>query len=398
MRFVPPSIAPVGFAPRAACATLCVCVLVSACGGPSTATTDPVAGTPQGWPERLLVGEGHGPSLFNGPEATAAAIGYVGEGVRVQIVGAAHGDRVPIRIDGPFKVRAWLPLARLAGHVQRRGKVRGAPISLGVNDLVGVRGAADGGRLIVEVRPRFGRTPEPAIGPFEGSFPARGIGPAEVNEPAPTTGGANATGSAARAVERVRLPSQRAVQFYDHPQGRVIATVPSLDRGLTVEVARRRGEWSAVRAGIGPYLVGWVQVPLEAPDASDLPSDTPADAATAHAPGVTPHGGPPRMLENDAAMPLWRVRSRTRVRFDGVTIGRLGDRGWAREMRRTPDGEVDVFVAIDDTVAVRGMVRVRDLEPVEPGAIPQTPEAGATAQPPANAPLSDVTTPAAPPQ
>jgi hypothetical protein len=75
------------------------------------------------------------------------------------------------------------------------------------------------------------------------------------------------------------------------------------------------------------------------------------------------------------------------VRFDGQVVARLADRGWARELRRTEDGLVDVFLAVDDDVALRGLVRARDLEPVEPGALPSETEAGATAQPPADAPL-----------
>jgi len=363
--------------PMRGSALLCASLFVGACGGAGTATDSArPTGVPEGWAETLFVAEGNGPSLFNGPEAGAAAIGYVGAGVQVRVVGAPQGDRIPVRIDGLFKVRAWLPLARLGGRVQRRGKLRGAPISLGVNDIVGVRGSADGGRMIVEARPRFGRTPEPAIGPFEGTFPARGIGAAVVAAPPAARG----------AVERARLPAGRAVELFDRPGGRVVATIPPLERGLTVEVARRRGDWSAVRAGIGPFLIGWVRGALEAPDAEDLAASVDLLVGSA-----APHAGPPRLLQNDATMPLWRVRTRARVRFDGVTVGRLGDRGWAREMRRTPDGEVDVFVAVDDDVAVRGMVNARELEPVEPGAIPQAPETGATAQPPANAPLSGAT-------
>ncbi len=351
-------------------------LFASACGGASGEGATTASGAPEGWPELLLVSEGHGPALFNGPEAAAAAIGYVSENVRVRVVGAPQGDRIPVRVDGPFKVRAWLPLSRLAGRVHQRGKLRGAPLTLGVNDLVGVRGAAEGGRMIVEASPRFGLTPEPAVGPFEGSFAASAIGPDTVEVPA----------VAATEVERARLPARRAVEVYDHPRGRVVATLPSLTRGLTVEVARRRDDWTAIRAGLSPFLVGWVQGPLETPDPVE-----PAAPIAAH---IAPaHDGPPLLLENDAEMPLWRVRSRARVRFDGVTIGRLGDRGWAREMRRTPDGEVDVFVAVDDDVAVRGMVSARDLEPVEAGAVSQTPATGATAQPRASAPPSDAARP-----
>ena len=376
MRRVPPCPSTTWSVSPAACAALCLSLFASACGGASESGTTTASGAPEGWPEELLVGEGHGPALFNGPDATAAAIGYIAENVRVRVVGAPQGDRIPVRIDGPFKVRAWLPLARLAGRVHRRGKLRGAPLTLGVNDLIGVRGAADGGRMVLEASPRFGLTPEPAVGPFEGSFPASAVGADVVEVPA----------VAATEVERARLPSGRAVEVYDHPRGHVVATLPALTRGLTVEVARRREDWTAIRAGRSPFLVGWVQGALETPDPVE-----PAAPVAAHV--AAAHDGPPLLLENDAAMPLWRVRTRARVRFDGVTIGRLADRGWAREMRRTPDGEVDVFVAVDDDVAVRGMVSVRDLEPVEAGAVPQTPDSAATTQRRATAPLSDAARP-----
>jgi hypothetical protein len=55
------------------------------------------------------------------------------------------------------------------------------------------------------------------------------------------------------------------------------------------------------------------------------------------------------------------VRAGARVRFDGRVVGVLTRPGLAREMRRHPQGEVDVFVAVDDDVALRGMVRARDV-------------------------------------
>jgi hypothetical protein len=326
---------------------------------------------PEGWPDTLRVAEGSGPALFLGPSERAAAIGYVSPGVRVRLAGAVEGERVPVRIDGPVKVRAWLATSRLAGYVQRRGRLRGAPLALGVNELVGVRGTTEDGLMRIEARPRFGRTPDPEVGPFTGVYPPSGVGPDAVAD-APTE---------AQSGERARLPAGRAVELHARPRGPVVATLPPLERGLPVEVARRRGEWSAVRIGTGPRLVAWFRGPLEAPDPNDVP------AAPAAATVATRSAGRPRALTHDVTLPLWRVRARARVRFDGQVVARLADRGWARELRRTEDGLVDVFLAVDDDVALRGLVRARDLEPVEPGALPSETEAGATAQPPADAPL-----------
>ncbi len=340
---------------------------------------------PEGWPDTLLVADGRGPALFLGPAEGAAAIGYVAAGVRVRLAGAITGARVPVRIDGPFEVRAWLAVSRLAGRVQQRGRLRGAPLTLGVNELVGVRGADDEGRMRLEASPRFGRTPDPEIGPFSGTFPPSAVGPDRITEADADAGRradeASPGATEARGGRRARLPAGRAVELYDRPRGRVVATLPPLARGLGVEVARRRGEWSAVRVGTGPRLVGWFHGALEAPDPNDVP------AAPAAAPVAERRTGLPRALAHDATLPLWRVRARTRVRFDGRVVARLADRGWARELRRTPDGMVDVFLAVDDDVALRGLVRARDLEPVEPGALPSETESGATAQPPADAPL-----------
>jgi hypothetical protein len=354
-------------------ASLAVVVVagLAACGASSRGSTGGANALPEGWPETLRVGEGSGPALFLGPGERAAAVGYVAAGVRVRLAGAVENGRIPVRIDGPVKVRAWLATSRLAGYVQQRGRLRGAPVALGVNELVGVRGATEDGLMRVEARPRFGRSPEPEVGPFAGEYPPAGIGPDAVAD-APAE---------AQSGERARLPAGRAVQLHARPRGPVVATIPALERGLPVEVARRRGEWSAVRVGTGPRLVAWFRGALEAPDPNDVP------APPAAAPAVARNAGLPRALTHDAALPLWRVRARARVRFDGQVIARLADRGWARELSRKEGGLIDVFLAVDDDVALRGLVRARDLEPVEPGALPSETQAGATAQPPADAPL-----------
>ncbi len=125
---------------------------------------------PEGWPGELLTDEGTGPALYLHEGANSAAVGYVSPGIRVRISGAPEGDRVPVRISGPLKVRAWLTVSRLAARVQQRGRVPGTPAYVGPNDLVGIRGDAGDGNLRIEVEPWLGR----ANAIRDGSIVARG--------------------------------------------------------------------------------------------------------------------------------------------------------------------------------------------------------------------------------
>jgi hypothetical protein len=59
------------------------------------------------------------------------------------------------------------------------------------------------------------------------------------------------------------------------------------------------------------------------------------------------------------------VPAGTRIRFDGQTVAILDQDGFAREMARHEETqEVDVFVAIDEDVAVRGLVPADAIQPV----------------------------------
>jgi hypothetical protein len=73
----------------------------------------------------------------------------------------------------------------------------------------------------------------------------------------------------------------------------------------------------------------------------------------------------PERLAAEDTRPLWKVPAGTRLRFDDNVIAVFEAEGYAREMNRYDTGEVDVFVAVDDTVAIRGMLRADDLVAIE---------------------------------
>lgn len=327
--------------------------VASACGGGpdgEVAETTPVLAETGGasWPEQLITGPGSGPALYLDSSAEAPAIGYVSPGLRVQL-GETEGDRVMIRIRGALKVRAWITRSRLAARVQRRGRVRGTPTSVGVNDLVRIMGTSDEGLLRVEVRPDLGRG-DLFLGPFVGEYPADRLAAEAVDAEAEATEG-----------DWFRLPAGQEVRVYDRPRGEVVATLPAIEPPLAVQVVRARGEWKAVRAGVGPFLAGYVDADLEAMEGAPGVVSGGAQAA----------GSIPRRLQAEPDRPLWRLETGTRVRFDGRTVAILGEAGWAREMGRYDEtGEADVFVAVNDEIAVRGMVRIGDLQevPAEPAA------------------------------
>ena len=308
--------------------------------GGSTSTADPAR-----WPREFVAGPGTGPALFLHQGSDAPALGYVSEGVPFSIAGLPENGRVPVRIRAGLKVRAWLSTTRLAQRVQRRGKIRDTAGYVGPGDLVRILGPdIDEERMRVEVMPRFGAE---ALGAaVTGTFPTVGLAPTAPAEPEALSTG-----------ETRGLPEGREVPLYDRPRGEVIARLPALTPPIRVEVLRERGEWKGVRVGEGPYLVGYVDADLgDAPPAVEDPG---------------PNEGMPRRLQAEEDKPLWRLAVGTRVRFDGRTVAILDAEGWGREMNRYENtGEVDLFVAVDDDVAVRGMVRISDLQPVAEEAAP----------------------------
>lgn len=328
-----------------------------ACGG--TATEGPAA-TPAsasaapatrrarlapapGFPASLETSEGLGPALFTGPAPSAPALGYVSAHVPLSVVGAPDGDRIPVRIRGAIKVRAWIPLARVQGRATHRGRVRGAPVSLQPGDIVGVRGQTDERTLRVSVRPNLG--PSITMDAFEGEFPANWIG---VEAPA--------SDPAAPAEPRGQAASIAAgppVDVYDRPSGRIIARIPAHSEPVPVEIAREQGEWKAVRIGFGPMLAGYVRVPLQS---LDSPIAAPVAASTPSSANAVPD-----RIQRDAQNPLVRVRRGARIRFGGMVVGVVDELAYARVLQTYPNGEIDVFIAVNNELAVRGLVRSRDV-------------------------------------
>ena len=301
--------------------------------GGSTSTADP-----ERWPREFVAGPGTGPALFLHQGSDAPALGYVSERVAFSIAGLPENGRVPVRIRSGLKVRAWLSTTRLAQIVQRRGKIRDTAAYVGPGDVVRILGPdIDPDRMRVEVMPRYGDALGTALA---GTFPTIGLSA----EP-PTDAEGLSMG------ETRSLPEGREVPLYERPRGEVIARLPALTPPIRVEVLRERGEWKGVRVGDGPYLVGYVDSELGPEPAP--PAEQPASDDV------------PRRLQAEADKPLWRLAEGTRVRFDGRTVAILDAEGWGREMNRYENtGEVDLFVAVDDEVAVRGMVRIADLQPV----------------------------------
>lgn len=358
-------------------AAVAALALLSACGGSAGAPetrSDGSTAASRGWPQELLTGAGTGPALYLGADADDPPIGYISPAVRLRVAGPPRGDRIPVVISGPMKVRGWLSMSRLAARVQRRGRVRGAPVYVGTNDLVGVLGESRPGILRVEVRPELGRAEHPTIGPFIGEYPASRLGvqelPPESAEPP-------------RRGEMHALPSGQEVAVYARPGGDVVATLPALDPPLVIEVVKQRGDWKAVRVGKGPYLIGFVNAPLEV--VQNATGDGAGIIGTAASTGTVPS-----RLADDTERPLWRVPAGTRVRFNGATIAIFEEPGYVREMNRYDQfGEADVFAAANDEVAVRGMVRISDLQPADgaaPSSAPAAPEQPAAAPPPAPEP------------
>lgn len=353
---------------RAVTGAIVIVALGVGCGG---ADARPEYGPPpEGWPSELVVGGGAGPALFLGSRENDPAVGYASPGVKVRLAGPIRGDRVPVVIDGPLKVRAYLTTSRLAARVKRRGRIRGTPVLVVVNDWVGVVGESRPGIARVEARPWIGRLPVASLGPFVGEYPANRLSADE--QPA----------AQMRHGEPHALPPRVEVPVYARPRvGREIARLPALDPPLVVEVIGHRGDWWKIRAGLGPYLQGYVQAPL-----------TPAPAGAGEAAALSMDEGAgegvPERIAREEQHRLWRVRARSKVRFNGQTVAIFAQGGWAREMNRYPTGEVDVFAAVDNRVAVRGMLRERDLEAAPADALERRPAA-----PPAPTPPTEPTAP-----
>jgi len=307
--------------------------------------------------ERLLIDTDH-PVLFLGAEPDAPAIGYASSELMVKLAGESKDGRVPVRVEGPIEVRAHVPEALLSLRVQRRGRVRDTPVYVGPNDRIRVVGAAaDPGRLRVVASPQIvGQAPLT----FEGTYPAIGVSTqkAPVDAMAPDAGSPH------------ELSPGLELVLCEAPNGKVIATFPPSPLPLDVAVLGKETGWLAVRVGRGPYLVGYTNAALT-PKTEMIAAPLSASASkTKEASGV-----PERLLREHGK--LKRIASGTSVLFNDEAIAILHTEGWARVLAEYPNGEVDAFIAVDDRVAVRGLVPKSALrEP--PASVSGTPSPAAT--------------------
>lgn len=341
-----------------------VCASLLAAAGcsrppPPSGLEIPRGEAPTGFPSILVSTAGRAPALFAGPDEAAPAFGHLGEGVRVRVEGPIRGQRVPVTVGGGIVVHAWAQVNRLAAFSTRRGRVEGTPVFLGVGDPVSVVGREDDTTYRVVVRPRFGR---PDVDDTLVGYAAR-LGQDWVGEGEASGGIDEGLNSGAY----MRLPAGQEVPLYDRPDGNVIARLPPLDPPLTVVVLRARDGWNGVRVGVGPFLVGYVPGELAASDRAAL-GGRPTRSTSEEMPA--------RIAQETGA--LFRVAAGTHVMFYGEDVATIRRDAWARELSPRQGEEADVYVAVDDGVAIRGVVPVASLTPVAAADAPQA--AAATAQ------------------
>lgn len=313
----------------------------------ATASTADVGAAPTGAPEggypvALIAGPGAGPALYRGASAEEPAIGYVTAGVPLELTGPLEGDRAPVRIRGGLKVRGYLVAQRLYARVQRRGRLRGTPIYVAGNDLVRVVGFESDGR--VRVVARAGNGTDGFGESYVGTYPVSGLG-SEVPAPGENVDPPGTPCSLAGSGE---------VRVHESAVGEPIASFPA---GTPCRLVRAEGDAFAVLVGTGPYVAGYVR---QAPSSANEPTRrTIASAFTA--------GGVPARLRADAARPVVRVASGTRIRFDDTTIAMLDVDGTAQVLERYADSsEADIFIAVDDGVAIRGLVPLTAISDTSP--------------------------------
>jgi len=281
--------------------------------------------------DRVLAATEH-PALFLGPEPDAPAVGYTSSDLVVRVEGESRGGRVPVQVLGPLEVHAHVPVDLLTMRVQRRGRLRGTSLYVGPNDRVQVLGAAlEPGR----VRVRATAVLPGRAGPtFEGSYPAVGLG----SQPAPVDAAAPDAGTP------YELAAGLPLVLYEEPSGTVVTTLAPAPIALAVTVLKQEDGWFAVRIGSGPYLIGYTNASLR---------EQSADAAVP-TPPATDNAVPSRLVHEVGA--LKRVVPGTRLSFNDEPIAVLHAEAWARVLAEYPNGEVDAFVAVDDSVAVRGLL------------------------------------------
>ena len=315
--------------------------------GPADVGSDGVSLDATRWPRSFLAGPGTGPALYLDARPEAPAIGYLSEGAVVRLRAFPEDGRVAVNVLGAMKVQAHLDATRLALRSLGRGALAGTPVYFGPGDYVRVFGPdPQPGLMRVEAHVDLGRGPEVTLPPFRGTYDETALG-MEV----PPGAEALPEGTA------MQLPAGVAVPLYASPT-EVAVTLPALEPPLVVSMLRDRGRWKGVRVGVGPYLVGYIDT-----EATPL---SPATALPRRDASARADGGVPRRIRSeDEGRPLLAIASGTRVSHgQGRTIAILQADGFGREWERFDDtNEVDVFLAVDDQVAIRGLVPAAAVSP-----------------------------------
>lgn len=305
-------------------------------------------------PPTARITEGRGPSLYLGPDAGSPAFGYLTAGVVVELAGELEGSRVLARVRGGMRVRGYVPVHRLEFLSLTRGRVRDTPVYLGGGDPVKLLGYADEpGRVRVAVSPAIvsregARVNVPR---YEGSFPVAALGGEAPDHPPALPG------------RPILIRAEHALPVFDETGSERLLTLPPNHHFEAYEVRRDEGR-IAILLGSGPYLAGYLH---HGEIIADPSPRTPPHATKERAPANAARGElPERIRRDESSGPLRRVKPATRVAFDGVTIASIDAPAYAREMARYVEtGEVDVFVAVDDQVAIRGMIPADAIESVD---------------------------------
>ena len=291
----------------------------------------------------MITTSGRAPALFAGPDEQAPAFGHLGAGVRVRVEGPVQGQRVPVTVGGSMVVHAWAQVNRLATTTSQRGRVEGTPAYVGVGDPVSLLGQNEDGSWRIVVRPRLGRPEiDDGLVGYSATLPTDWV----ATEPA------DAADSGLNAGEPRLTPAGQELVLYDRPNGAVVARIPPLEPPLTVVVLRNRDGWSGVRIGVGPFLVGYVQGEL-APSTLEAIGSRPQRSTSE---------GIPARVEAETGT-LFRVAAGTHVIFYGEDVATLRREAWARELSPRQGEEADVYIAVDDGVAIRGVVPTTALTP-----------------------------------
>lgn len=412
---------------------LLLSVLLFACGGLGSRGSS----GPTTLPNELLVGEGSGPALFVGPEADAVAVGYVSPGVRVTITGTIERGRVPVSVGESLRARGYLDITRLVAYVTADTALAGTAVVLPKGSLVSLLADAGGGTLRVRADVPVGRddADEPTLGVFEGTIAAALI--SDTPETAPRSrsrdqddedeendsdedevdadeedadesprsrrrGGRDdedededATPRGMKRGKPRTLPEGREVKLYASASAErenMITKLPELDPPLQVEMLERGSDdtrgWYRIRVGAGPFLEGWVKARLARTDSEVSTFVSPSVSA------VVPvaAGQLPERIARETERPLYSVREGARLRYSGSVIGRFKAPGYAREVERKTNGDIEAFVAVDNGLALRGLLRARDVQAL-PAPATVDAAAAATVVPVASPPAADPASP-----